>query len=50
MTDDLIAGLRSLDLAAEIAAPPGEVADTCLAEWQATGVAFAASDPGMERQ
>ena len=50
MSDDLLTRLRAVDAAASIAAPPGATTDACLAEWQVSGVAFAASDPKLETQ
>lgn len=50
MSTDLLDRLRDIDPETAIATPADETTAASLAEWQASGVAFTASDPALERQ
>ena len=50
MSDVLLTCLRAVDAASAIAVPESATGAECLTEWQASGVAFAASDPALETQ
>ena len=50
MSDALLSRLRGINAATAIAAPGSATDADSLAQWQASGVAFASSDPAIETQ